>query len=484
MHISSLPSKYGIGTMGRCAYEFVDFLYESGQKYWQTLPLCPTAFGNSPYQSPSVFAGNPNFVDPDFLVSEGILSDKSVNEICGENKGGNVDFSQVYEARGKLFDLIGESFDDRTKGYSEFCRKNSFWLDDYSLFMAAKEHYEGKCWSNFDNHLKYREKEAILKANEKLSKKVRKHKILQFLFYRQWYALKNYANLKGIDVIGDLPIYVAYDSADVWSNPDIFQLDGELLPSAVAGCPPDAFSPQGQLWGNPLYEWSNIDKREKLYGWWKLRISFALKLYDAIRIDHFRGFADYYSIPADSETAESGEWKEGGGKDFFSYLKEQIGELPIIAEDLGFMTDKVKDLLKYTGFAGMKVLQFAFDGSPDNEYLPHNYTKNCVCYLGTHDNMTTKEWLESLSPESYEQVKSYLRLSGECDVWGMIAGGMASIADTVIFTVQDLLCLGKEGRMNTPSTTDSMNWGFRVCDDYQNKISSPRLRALTKMYGR
>ena len=484
MHISSLPSKYGIGTMGRCAYEFVDFLYESGQKCWQILPLCPTSFGNSPYQSPSVFAGNTSFIDLDFLVSEGILTDQSVREICVESGGRHVDFSQVHATRERLFDTIDERFDDNTAGYDEFCRENAFWLDDYALFMSAKEHYEGKCWSNFDNHLKYRENEAMSTAAEKLSKKIKKHKVLQFLFYRQWYALKSYANLKGISIIGDLPIYVAYDSADVWCNPEIFQLDGELLPTAVAGCPPDAFAPQGQLWGNPLYEWSNGDKRDKLYEWWRRRIAFSLKLYDVIRIDHFRGFADYYSIPADSETAERGEWREGGGEDFFRYLKDSIGNLPIIAEDLGFLTDKVKHLLDYTGFAGMKVLQFAFDSGPNNEYLPHNYTKNCVCYLGTHDNMTTREWLEGLSPEIYERVKAYLRLNGECDVWGMIAGGMASVADTVIFTAQDLLCLGKEGRMNTPSTTDAQNWSFRVCPDYQNKISSPRLRALTKMYGR
>lgn len=485
MHISSLPSKYGIGTLGRQAYEFIDFLYESGQKYWQVLPICPTSYGNSPYQSPSVFAGNSYLIDLDFLVNEGILTEDDIKEIYPNVQLGRIDYGEIYASRNIIFEKIAERFrDDSVKGFYDFCSENKSWLDDYALFMSAKEAYEGKCWSNFDNPLKFRQKDALTKAREKLADKIRKHKILQFLFYRQWYAVKNYANLKGIKVIGDMPIYVAYDSADVWSLPEIFQLDGELLPTEVAGCPPDAFSPNGQLWGNPLYAWDYPERRDKIYEWWENRISFSMKIFDVARIDHFRGFADYYSIPAQNETAVNGRWREGAGKDFFDYLKANLGELPIIAEDLGFLTDKVRDLLSYTGFPGMKVLQFGFDSNPNNEYLPHNYTKNSVVYVGTHDNQTAKEWIEGLSDHTYEFAKSYMNLCGECDVWAMIKSAMASVSDIAIFTIQDLLCLGKEGRMNIPSTSNSENWSFRVCEDYERKVSAPRLRALTQMYGR
>lgn len=484
MHVTSLPSKYGIGTLGQKAYEFVDFLCDSGQKYWQILPISPISYGNSPYQSTSAFAGNPYLIDVDFLVNDKLLSDKELQEIYPESRLGNVDYGEVCQSRNKIFDIIKDNFvDDESDQYKSFCEENKSWLDDYALFMALKEEYEYKCWSNFDNAVKYRKQDALNKAKEKYADRVRKYKILQFLFFRQWQALKNYANLKGIKIIGDMPIYVAYDSSDVWCAPEIFQLDDELLPSAVAGCPPDEFSPDGQLWGNPLYAWNSHEKRDKIYEWWKDRIAFSLKLFDAVRIDHFRGFSEYYSVPAEHDTAKEGEWREGPGENFFDFLRSELGTLPIIAEDLGFITDKVRALLEHTGFPGMKVLQFAFDGDTDNEYLPHNYVRNSVVYLGTHDNNTTKGWLEELPNETYELAKRYMRLDGECDVWGMIAVAMASVSDTAIFTIQDLMCIGKEGRMNTPSTSKD-NWTFRVPEDYTWRISAPRLKALTELYGR
>ncbi len=484
MHISSFPSKHGIGTFGTKAYEFVDFLAENGQKYWQILPIGPTSYGDSPYQSPSSFAGNPYFIDLGFLISDGLLKEDDLKAVSFGNDESCVDYGAIYVGRNKVFEIISERFsEERDLKFAEFCKENAAWLDDYALFMAIKEENNGVAWVNLDRGLKFREADAIAKANEKLASRIRKHKILQFLFYRQWTALKSYANLKGIKIIGDMPIYVAYDSCDAWCNSDIFQLDGELKPVAVAGCPPDDFSPTGQRWGNPLYDWGDEEKRDALYGWWQSRIAQSMKLFDIIRIDHFRGFADYCSIPAEDDTAERGVWCDGPGIEFFDYMREKLGELPIIAEDLGALTDKVEPLLKASGFPGMKVLQFAFDSDAENVYLPHNYEKNCVVYLGTHDNDTTRGWLESVSESTLKYAKRYMTLDGDHDVWGMIRTAEASVADTAIITVQDLLCLGNEGRMNTPST-DRNNWSFRVREDYLHVIPGPKLKALTKTYAR
>ncbi len=484
MHISSLPSKYGIGTLGSKAYEFVDFLSEAGQKYWQILPIGPTSFGDSPYQSPSSYAGNPYFIDLDFLISDGVLKPEDINDISFGSDSDHVDYGALYHGRNIVFEKICDSFSETDQpGYREFCEANSFWLDDYALFMAIKEDSNGAVWANLDSGIKYRKPEALKRYSERLKSNIRKHKILQFLFYRQWFALKNYANMKGVKIIGDMPIYVAYDSSDVWCNSEVFQLDGELRPTAVAGCPPDDFSPLGQRWGNPLYDWDGDGKKEKVYEWWRRRIEYSLKLYDILRIDHFRAFADYCSIPAEDETAERGVWCDGPGIGFFDYLRENLGELPIVAEDLGALTEKVPLLLEASGFPGMKVLQFAFDGDADNTYLPHNYVKNCVAYIGTHDNDTARGWLEHASEGAVKYARRYMGLDGECDVWSMIRTLYASVADTAIVTVQDLLCLGSEGRMNTPST-DKNNWSFRAPADYINRISAPRLKAITEIYGR
>ena len=484
MHISSLPSKYGIGTLGAKAYEFVDLLSNMGQKYWQVLPMGPTSYGDSPYQSPSAFAGNPYFIDLDFLIEDGLLVPEDIRALAYTRHSNKVDYGELYDSRNKLFNVICDNFsDDKTSGYSEFCENNSYWLDDYALFMAIKEAENGRAWSDFSDELKHRKSAALAKAKKTLAGTIRKHKILQFLFYRQWYAVKSYANLKGIKIIGDIPIYVAMDSCDVWCHPKVFSLDRELRPIAVAGCPPDYFSPLGQLWGNPLYDWQNAKKNNAIYEWWKSRISFCMKLFDVIRIDHFRGFAEYYSIPANNTTAENGTWEKGPGKEFFNSLKQDIGELPIIAEDLGFITDGVKDLLRDTGFPGMKVLQFAFGGGADNEYLPHNYDKNCVVYLGTHDNDTTIGWLSTASGEVLEHINKYLPTKDDSVAWSLIRLAMSSSADTVILTIQDILSIGGEGRMNAPST-DRGNWSFRVHEGYINDIPIEKIKNMVEIYGR
>ncbi len=484
MHISSLPTKYGIGTFGVKAYEFVDFLSETGQKYWQILPIGPTSFGDSPYQSPSSYAGNPYFIDLDFLVEDKLLTQEDIEKLSFGENDNCVDYGTLYVSRNKIFDTVSTNFsEEKEPKFEKFCKENESWLDDYALFMALKEENGGAVWTEFDRGLKHRDPEALEKAEKRLDKTIRKHKILQFLFFRQWQGLKNYANLKGVKIIGDMPIYVALDSADVWCNSDVFQLDEELKPKAVAGCPPDSFSPTGQRWGNPLYDWAGEGKKDRVYSWWRDRIAHSLKLFDFLRIDHFRAFGDYCSIPAEDETAERGVWCDGPGIGFFEYLKGELGELPIIAEDLGALTDKVEPLLRESGFPGMKVLEFAFDGSAENAYLPHNYQKNCVVYVGTHDNETAKSWLQSLSPETLKYAKQYMMLDGDTDVWGMIRTALSCVADTAIITVQDLLCLGDEGRMNTPST-DKDNWCFRVPADYLHKIPAPRLKALAQMYGR
>ena len=483
MHISSLPSGCGIGTLGREAYEFVDFLSNAGQKYWQVMPIGPTSYGDSPYQSPSAFAGNPYFIDLEALEEEELLVRDEYASLPFGNDPGYVDFGAVYYYRKMVFNIVSERFsEEKYPEFADFCRDNRPWLDDYALFMAIKDDNGGKCWSDFPEGLKYRREAEMKKASEKLADTVRKYKILQFLFFKQWKKLKEYANSKDVQIFGDMPIYVAYDSSDVWAANSLFELDENLEPKRVAGCPPDAFSELGQRWGNPLYEWKK--RKSDVFAWWITRIEHAMKLFDLVRIDHFRAFADYYAIPAEEETAVNGEWEWGPGMEFFNALREKLGKVNIIAEDLGMLTPAVTELLEDTGFPGMKVLQFAFDGSEDNLYLPHNYEKNCVVYLGTHDNDTTRGWLDSASEYTSDYVRRYFRIGEDEDaVKGLIAGAMASVGDTVIITVQDLLGLGKESRMNTPSTKEA-NWSFRVPKDYLSKIDTEYLREITKLYFR
>ncbi len=483
MHVSSLPSDYGIGTLGKEAYKFIDFLSDAGQKYWQVLPIGPTSFGDSPYQSPSAFAGNPYFIDLPTLEEEGLLWREEYESLPFGNDQNHVDYGAVYYYRQMIFNIINERFsEEKYPEFADFCRDNRPWLDDYALFMAIKDDNEGKNWNEFPEGLKYRREEEMKKAAEKLSNTVRKYKVLQFIFFRQWKKLREYASSKNVQIFGDMPIYVAYDSSDVWAAPHLFELDDKLEPKRVAGCPPDAFSELGQRWGNPLYEWKK--RKNDVFEWWITRIEHAMKLFDLVRIDHFRAFADYYAIPAEEETAVKGDWEWGPGMEFFNALREKLGRVNIVAEDLGMLTPAVTELLRDSGFPGMKVLQFAFDSHEDNPYLPHNYESNCVVYLGTHDNDTTKGWLDSASDYTVNHVKKYLRIKeNEDTVKGIIEGAMASVGDTVIITVQDLLGLGGEARMNTPSTKEA-NWSFRVSKNYLDKIDATYLREITSLYFR
>ena len=483
MHISSLPSEYGIGTLGMEAYRFVDFLCETGQKYWQVLPIGPTSYGDSPYQSPSAFAGNPYFIDLPTLEAEGLIfRDEYIHTPFGSDPE-RVDFGAVYYYRNILFERVCDRFsEDRYHDFSDFCRENRPWLDDYALFMSLKEENGSRSWNEFPEELKFHREDAVREAERRLARTIRKYKILQFFFFKQWKSLREYANSKGIRIIGDMPIYVAYDSSDVWASPYLFYLDKELYPTRVAGCPPDSFSELGQRWGNPLYDWHN--KKIEVFDWWSSRILHATRLFDIIRIDHFRAFADYYTIPANESTAVNGTWEKGPGIEFFNFIQAKLGRIYIIAEDLGFLTDKVTNLLKETGFPGMRVLQFAFENREDNIYLPHNYDKNSVVYLGTHDNNTLLGWIEESPLENVRYARKYLMINEESDVVEeMISSALSSVSDTVIISIQDLLKTGKETRMNTPSI-EKGNWTFRVSRDYLSKINTEWLKEKTKLYFR
>lgn len=481
MHISSLPGKYGIGTMGKQAYAFVDLLKSSGQTYWQLLPLCPTSYGDSPYQSFSTFAGNPYFIDLETLEKQGFLKEEEYKNINWGDEEDKVDYGLLYIERHKVFKKVQKHFFENTPAdYKEFCERNKFWLDDFALFMAIKDEYDGKSSQEWDIDIRKREKSALEKYKNQCKERVDYYKMLQYLFFEQWGKLKGYANENGIKIIGDLPIYVALDSADVWSQPSQFMLDSQMRPIEVAGCPPDAFSKDGQLWGNPVYNWDLMKKDN--YSWWVDRLREALKMYDVIRIDHFRGFESYYCIPASSKTAKQGVWREGPKMDLFKTFKSVFGKLPIIAEDLGFLTAGVRKLLKQSGFPGMKVLQFAFDSREESDYLPHNYTNNCVVYTGTHDNDTILGWQRSTKRADVRFAKKYMNQKKELN-WGMIATAFSSVADTAIVTMQDIIGLGSKARMNTPSTVGG-NWQWRAKEEEINEKSFEKLLTLTKLYSR
>ena len=461
--ISSLPSPYGIGCFSQEAYDFVDWLKEAGQTYWQILPLGVTSYGDSPYQSFSAFAGNPYFISLDELVKEGVLTTAECKKANFGRKADDIDYSCLYIERNRLLRLAYSRSDiGHNEAFLRFCEKNQWWLDDFALFMAVKDRFEGRPWIEWAEDIRLRWQNAMDYYRRELYYEVEYYKYLQFKFDEQWSKLKTYANSKGIQIIGDIPIYVAFDSADTWANPKLFQLDEENLPVAVAGCPPDAFSATGQLWGNPLYAWDYHKKTG--YDWWMKRVACCFKLYDIIRIDHFRGFDEYYAIPYGDETAENGEWMPGPGMDLFLKMKETLGDLPIIAEDLGFLTDTVRQLLKDSGYPGMKVLEFAFVAGEDSDYLPHNYDKNCVVYTGTHDNDTLQGWYQTLSEEDKEMTKEYLNNPYTPDEevhWDFISLAMRSVADTCIIPVQDYLGLGNKARINMPSTLGG-NWMWRM----------------------
>lgn len=484
MPIFSLPSAYGIGTLGEEAYRFVDFLYKAGQRYWQILPLTPTSYGDSPYQSFSAYAGNPYFIDLDLLEKDGYL-EKSEYSLIDWGKHGEIDYALMYQKRFAVLKRACFRFKQNVPSdFSAFVSKNSFWLQDYALFMAVKNANDGKSWDNWPEPIKLRDKEALSEALKLYAEDVEFFEVLQYLFAKQWNELKDYANNLGIEIIGDIPIYVAYDSADVWCEPEQFFLDNDLKPVEVAGCPPDIFSKTGQLWGNPLYNWKYMKNDTASFDWWCRRFEYTLKLYDIIRIDHFRGFESYYAIPFGDEDATGGKWRKGPGIAFFDYLKEKFGKMPIIAEDLGFLTDDVKHMLDASGFPGMKVLEFAFDCSADSEHLPHNCLKNCVVYTGTHDNNTVVGWQNSLSAEELKFAKKYLRAENEDNLnWAMIHVAYATSADTVIIPMQDFLGLGSEGRINTPSTLGG-NWAWRIDGGCINDWLAKIIREVAEVYRR
>ena len=483
LHISSLPSDYGIGTFGREAYRFVDFLSKAGQTYWQILPIGITSFGDSPYQSFSSFAGNPYFIDPDRLMYDGYLEKA---DIAGLDFGGDpekADFGKLYESRYKMLRTAYKRFKKAPpKDFADFCRENEGWLDGFALFMAIKNEAGGSSWQSWEKGLKTREKTAIEAAKARLASEIEFYKVIEYLFFKQWFALKAYANKKGIKIIGDLPIYVSLDSADVWENPEDFELDTSLVPTRVAGCPPDAFSADGQRWGNPLYNWRKM--QQEGFPWWCRRTEFSAKIYDVIRIDHFRGFEAYWAIPASDKTAKGGAWVKGPGYALFEALEKKMGTLPIIAEDLGFLTEGVKELLAKTGFPGMKVLEFAFDPEGDSEYLPHNIVKNSVAYIGTHDNEPLMLWLEKSPKAVAEFAKAYMHLTKEEGYnWGFIRTLMACPADTVIIQMQDILALAEGARMNTPAKAEG-NWAWRMRGECVNDWLAEIIYKKTALYRR
>lgn len=484
--ISSLPSKYGIGTFSKSAYGFIDILKEAGQRYWQILPLGPTGYGDSPYQSFSTFAGNPYFIDLEALIEEGYLT---VSECEAYDVGSNpsyVDYEKIYLSR---FEILRKAYERsnirEVDSFKKFKEKNAFWLKDYALYMAVKNHFKGKSFLFWDDDIKCREQSAIDRYTKMYSDEIEFNEYIQYMFTKQWESLKEYANKNDIKIIGDIPIYVAFDSADTWANPHLFQLDENRNPVAVSGCPPDAFSPTGQLWGNPLYNWEV--HRQEGYSWWITRIAFCLNLYDMLRVDHFRGFDEYYSIPYGDTTAENGHWIKGPGNELFQALHNELGnDINIIAEDLGFMTESVKELLKDTGYPGMKVLEFAFDSRDDSDHLPHNYVRNSIVYTGTHDNDTIHGWYQSISREDKEFAKEYLNNynTKRKDIhWDYIRLASGSVAKLCIIPIQDYLGLGREARINTPSTLGD-NWKWRMTKGQITPEIVEKIREITRIYGR
>lgn len=481
--VSSIPSEYGIGAFSKEAYEFVDFLEKAGQKLWQILPLGPTGYGDSPYQSFSTFAGNPYFIDLEAFIERGWLSEE---ECQAEDFGGSkayVDYEKIYFNKNKLLRKAYENSGiSSCQEFKQFFQENAYWLDDFSLYMAIKETMEGKSWIEWEKNAKTRDSQTMEKYRKELAGEMEYYSFLQYFFSMQWSELKAYANKKGIQIVGDIPIYVALDGADAWANPELFQLDEDCTPLAVAGCPPDAFSATGQLWGNPLYRWDY--HKETGYDWWMKRIAYCYKLYDIVRIDHFRGFEAYYSIPYGDKTAENGHWEKGPDYDFFRVMKEKLGKKAVIAEDLGFLTKEVYKMVAKTRYPGMKVLQFAFEGGKDSEYLPHNYEKNCVVYTGTHDNQTNVGWVEELSRKDKAFVKKYLHVKKYSDIPGaLVHAAMASVADTAIIPIQDWLELGAEARMNMPSTLGN-NWKWRLVKGQLTDELAERIREMTETYFR
>ena len=485
MHISSLPGKYGIGKLGKEAYDFVDFLVKSKQSCWQILPVSPTSYGDSPYQSFSVHAGNPYFIDFEALKDEGYLDDGDLSGIDWGSDPTQVDYSAVYENTFAVLRKAHKRFRKKTeKGFRKFVLANKDWLYSYGLFMALKNAHSGKAWYEWEDSLRMCKPKAIKAAAKEHADKIDFWCFLQYKYYQQWEKLKKYANSNGIRIIGDIPIYVAYDSVEVWEHPELFYLDKEKKPIEVAGCPPDVFSEDGQLWGNPLYRWDYIEKKK--FRWWVERIQAASQIYDTVRIDHFRGFESYYCIPYGAKNARKGQWRKGPDMKLFKEISKQLGNVDIIAEDLGFLTKKVTKMLDASGYPGMKVLEFAFGSGADNGYLPHNFKNtNSICYTGTHDNETVAGWIKNADKKTAEHCKQYLGVKTDAEVpWAMIRLCWSSISQTAVAQMQDILCLDNSARMNTPSTLGD-NWKWRLADFSElNSELAQKLADLTRLYAR
>lgn len=480
--VFSLPSRHGIGKMGRAAYEFVDFLKGAEVSCWQVLPLSPTGYGDSPYQSCCTYAGNPYLIDFDLLAEEGLLVPADYDGLNWGEDSSTIPYALLYT---QCYEVLRIAFSNAKPDpdFDAFVEAQKDWLEDYALYMALKFAHDGKPFTEWGRSLRRRKKEAMDLARETYKEDIAFHKFIQYQFFKQWYQLKAYANEQGISIIGDLPIYTAADSVEVWAHPEMFELNVLNRPAEVAGCPPDCFSATGQLWGNPVYHW----RRHKTtgYAWWIHRLGYVSKLFDMVRIDHFRGFESYYSIPAKKETAEHGTWMPGPGLELFRAAQQKLGELNILAEDLGNITPQVRKLLAETGYPGMKVLQFAFDSDADNEFLPHNYTtSHCVVYTGTHDNDTLLHWAETLNREPLRFARAYLDVESRQDVpAAVVRAAWSSIAELAIAQMQDFLKAGGEGRMNLPSTLGG-NWCYRTkAEQYTEKLQR-RIRRLNRTYGR
>ena len=486
MHISSLPGKYGIGSFGQSAFDFVDFLVRTKQRYWQILPLGTTSYGDSPYQSFSAFAGNTYFIDFDILIEEGLLDEADVKGADFGDDPRKVDYAKIFDARRPIMEKAVARFlqADDLSDFERFVAQNAAWLEVFAEYMAIKEHFDNLAWTEWpDEAIRRREAASLASYREKLSDKLTYHRVTQYLFFKQWLRLKAYANEHHIEIVGDMPIYVAADSADVWAQPHFFKTDAVGKPTCVAGCPPDEFSETGQLWGNPIYDWEAMDKDG--YAWWIERLRESFKIYDIVRIDHFRGFESYWEVPAGSETSASGKWVKGPDYKLFAAVKEALGDLNIIAEDLGFMTDEVIELRERTGFPGMKILQFAFN--PDDESIdsPHLAPNNSVMYTGTHDNNTVLGWYKDEIDDATRQYMAQYtnRKEYETVPHAMLRTIFASVSFMAIATMQDLLELDSAARMNYPSTIGG-NWTWRMTAEELNPIVEGELYSLTKTYRR
>ncbi len=484
LSVSSLPSPYGIGTLGQAAYDFIDFLAEAGQKYWQMLPVGPISYGDSPYQSFSAFAGNPYYIDPDLLIADGLLTESEAGAPYWGSNPGRVDYGAVYASRFTLLEKAFERGWDRDRqAVDAFREKNREWLADYALFMALKRHFDMAPWTAWpDGDIRLRKPGAVEVWTDRLDRDVRFFTYLQYLFQKQWDALKAYAASKGVAAIGDLPIYVALDSADVWANPRSFLLDEENVPTSVAGVPPDAFTADGQLWGNPIYDWKAMQTDG--FSWWEARMRSTLERFDVARLDHFRGLESYWAVPYGDPTAATGHWEPGPGAAFVRMLHEKFPDSFIIAEDLGYITSEVRALLELSGFPGMKVLEFAFDHREPSDNMPHRCPVNSVCYTGTHDNSTLRGWIADTDPKDLAVARAYLGLNWEEGYsWGLLRGGMGSVSRLFVAQMQDYLDLDDTARMNRPGNPVG-NWQWRLLPGQATPALAEKIRKLTRLFER